>query len=134
MWGYIWYVERPRLARYLLTLLAFTLGLMTKPMLVTMPCVLLLLDYWPLKRFQLSQPGGDTPATTGTFEEQGAPFLRLLLEKTPFFALAAASSIVTFLVQKSGGAVSALDVYPVKIRIANGLVSYCRMLLGRAYC
>ena len=124
MWGYIWYVERPRLTRYLLTLLAFTLGLMTKPMLVTMPCVLLLLDYWPLKRFQLRQPGGDTPATTGTFEEQGAPFLRLLLEKTPFFALAAASSIVTFLAQRSGGAVSALDVYPVKIRIANALVSY----------
>ena len=124
MWGYIWYVERPRLTRYLVTLLAFTLGLMTKPMLVTMPCVLLLLDYWPLKRFQLSQPGGDTPATTVIFEEQGAPFLRLLLEKTPFFALAAASSIVTFLVQKSGGAVSALDVYPVKIRIANALVSY----------
>ena len=124
MWGYIWYVERPRLTRYLLTLFAFTLGLLMKPMLVTMPCVLLLLDYWPLKRFQLSQPGGDTRTTTGTFEEQGAPFLRLLLEKTPFFALAAASSIVTFLVQKSGGAVSALDVYPVKIRIANGLVSY----------
>jgi len=124
MWGYIWYVERPRLTRYLLTLLAFTLGLMTKPMLVTMPCVLLLLDYWPLKRFQLRQPGGDTPATTGTFEEQGAPFLRLLLEKTPFFALTAASSIVTFLAQRSGGAVSALDVYPVKIRIANALVSY----------
>ena len=124
MWGYIWYVERPRLTRYLLTLLAFTLGLMTKPMLVTMPCVLLLLDYWPLKRFQHSQPGGDTPATTGTFEEQGTPFLRLLLEKTPFFALTAASSIVTFLAQRSGGAVSALNVYPVKIRIANGLVSY----------
>jgi len=124
MWGYIWYVERPRLTRYLLTLLAFTLGLMTKPMLVTMPCVLLLLDYWPLKRFQLSQPGGDTPATTGIFKEQGVPFLRLLLEKTPFFALAAASSIVTFLAQRSGGAVSALDVYPVKIRIANALVSY----------
>ena len=124
MWGYIWYVERPRLTRYLLTLLAFTLGLMTKPMLVTMPCVLLLLDYWPLKRFQLSQPGGDTPATTGIFKEQGVPFLRLLLEKTPYFALAAASSIVTFLAQRSGGAVSALDVYPVKIRIANALVSY----------
>jgi len=124
MWGYIWYVERPRLTRYLLTLLAFTLGLMTKPMLVTMPCVLLLLDYWPLKRFQLRQPGGDTPATTGTFEEQGAPFLRLLLEKTPFFALTAASSIVTFLAQRSGGAMSTLDVYPVKIRIGNGLVSY----------
>jgi Tfp pilus assembly protein PilF len=124
MWGYIWYVERPRLTRYLLTLLAFALGLMIKPMLVTLPCVLLLLDYWPLKRFQLSQSGGDTPATTGTFQEQRAPFLRLLLEKTPFFALTATSSMVTFLVQRSGGAVSAFDVYPVKIRIANTLVSY----------
>ena len=124
MWGYIWYVERPRLSRYLLTLLAFTLGLMTKPMLVTLPCVLLLLDYWPLKRFQLSQSGGDILETAGTSEDQGASFLRLLLEKTPFLALSAISSMVTFLVQKSGGAVSAFDVYPVKIRIANALVSY----------
>ena len=130
LWGYIWYVERPRLTRYLLTLLAFTLGLMAKPVLVTLPCALLLLDYWPLKRFQLSQPGGDIPTTTGIFEEQGAPFLRLFLEKTPFFALTAASSIVTFLAQRSGGAVSTLDVIPVKIRIANGLVSYVSYIGG----
>lgn len=119
MWSYTWYVERSGINRYLLVLLFFIMGLMSKPMLVTLPFVLLLLDYWPLGRFQLGQSGNykilDIPKS---------PVRRLILEKVPFFVLAMISSVVTFIVQQSGGAVSSLDAIPLKIRTANALVSY----------
>ena len=124
MWMYVRYVERQRLSRYILVLFSFALGLLAKPMLVTLPCVLLLLDYWPLERFPFTQPNDDTLASTQASKEQVTPSLRLFLEKIPFFALAATSSIVTIFVQRGGGAVAALDVFPAKIRIANALVSY----------
>ncbi len=127
MWAYIYYVEKPRLHRYLLTLLTFALGLMAKPMLVTLPVVLLLLDYWPLKRFEIGQSASGLPAASQPStiaEKPGAQAFHLLLEKTPLFVLAAVSTFVTFVVQKSGGAVGALEVYPIKIRVANALVSY----------
>jgi Flp pilus assembly protein TadD len=127
MWAYIFYVEKPRLHRYLLTLLTFALGLMAKPMLVTLPVVLLLLDFWPLKRIELGQSASGLPAASQPStiaKKPGVQAFRLLLEKTPLFVLAAASSVVTFIVQKSGGAVGALEVYPTKIRVANALVSY----------
>ncbi len=108
MWAYLRYVKHPGVARYLLTLLTFALGLMAKPMLVTLPFVLLLLDYWPLARV--------------SFERQ--TIYRLILEKVPFFALSAISSVVTFLVQRSSGAVGSLGQYPLKIRIFNTLISY----------
>jgi len=127
MWAYIYYVEKPRLHRYLFTLLLFALGLMAKPMLVTLPCVLLLLDYWPLKRIELGQSASGQPAViqpSTIAKKPGAQAFRLLLEKTPLFVLVAVSSVVTFVVQKSGGAVGALEVYPIKIRVANALFSY----------
>jgi len=95
---------------YWLACLCFALGLMSKPMLVTWPLVLLLLDYWPLQRFQ---PGRAWP---------------LLVEKIPFFALAAAGSITTFAVQKITGAVVGLDSLPFGLRFENALISYCRYL------
>jgi tetratricopeptide (TPR) repeat protein len=131
IWAYTWYVERPRRTRYLLTLLTFTLGLMAKPMLVTLPFVLLLLDYWPLGRFQVDQLdtalGAPTQASLST-RSVSSQTLRLIWEKAPFFALAAASSVVTFLVQKGGGAVRPLERFPITIRIANGLVSYVKYM------
>jgi Flp pilus assembly protein TadD len=131
IWAYTWYVERPRPARYLLTLLAFTLGLMAKPMLVTLPFVLLLLDYWPLGRFQVGQLdttlGAPTQAPLSS-RSVSSQTLRLIWEKAPFFALAAASSVVTFLAQKSGEAIGSFDLFPLKIRLANALVSYIRYI------
>ena len=124
IWAYNWYVERPRRTRYLLTLLTFALGLMAKPMLVTLPFVLLLLDYWPLERFRVEQTGSNTTATSRALKTQRSSFPLLLWEKTPFFALTAVSGVVTLFAQKSGGALGAMDIYPVKIRIANTLVSY----------
>jgi protein O-mannosyl-transferase len=93
---------------YLLSLIFFALGLMSKPMLVTLPCALLLLDYWPLGRLRLETAR------------------RLVIEKLPFFLAAAAVSGVTFLVQKRGGAV--VGGSPLTDRVANAVVSYCRYL------
>jgi protein O-mannosyl-transferase len=98
---------------YLLSLLFFALGLMSKPMLVTVPFVLLLLDYWPLQRFGPS-----------ALNPQSSTLRRLALEKAPFFLLAAISSVITFIVQRKGGAVS--TSLTVGERIANALVSYVR--------
>jgi len=111
MHAYLRYVKTPGKINYLLVILLFALGLMAKPMLVTLPFVLLLLDYWPLKRFELVK--ADRPK-----------FFSLALEKTPLIALTVASSVVTFLVQRAGGAVSDIDVVPLYMRICNAVVSY----------
>jgi tetratricopeptide (TPR) repeat protein len=100
---------------YLLSLALFALGLMSKPMLVTLPFVLLLFDYWPLRRFELS-----------ALSSQLSTISRLVGEKAPFFLLAAASSVITFVVQRKGGAVSAS--LSLGGRIANALVSYVRYI------
>jgi tetratricopeptide (TPR) repeat protein len=122
MWSYVWYVERPGVNRYLLVLLFFILGLMAKPMLVTLPFVLLLLDYWPFGRFQLGQSNGFISNLSNPQKRSVA--LRLVWEKIPLFVIAGASSIVAVLAQQSGGAIGSLDKYPVSLRIANALVSY----------
>ena len=101
---------------YGLTLLLFALGLMCKPMLVTLPFVLLLLDYWPLDRFRSSAQSAVRTA------------LRLGFEKLPFFGLALASSIVTAVVQKHGEAFHSMARLPFLDRLTNALVSYVRCL------
>ena len=119
LWLYAGYVERlrsgrPGVAAYALTLVAFALGLMSKPMLVTLPCLLLLLDVWPLRRV--------------AFLEKAAPnaWRGVLLEKLPFFALVAASAVVTYQVQKAGGSVTA--ELGLGDRLANAVVSVVRYL------
>src|SRR5437667_1777587 len=104
---------------YALALLFFVLGLMSKPMLVTLPFVLLLLDYWPLQRLELS-----SYSAPSTLAAPRRLFRRLFVEKAPFLVLAGASSVVTFLVQKVGGAVSSLETIPLHLRIANALLAY----------
>jgi tetratricopeptide (TPR) repeat protein len=97
-------------------LLFFALGLMTKPMLVTLPFVMLLLDYWPLNRMGSAECGVRNIA-------------KLLLEKIPFFALAAASCVVTFLAQHHGGAVISLEKVSLNYRLENVPVAYAGYLL-----
>jgi len=116
--SYVRYVERSGLNRYLPVLFFFILGLMAKPMLVTLPFVLLLLDYWPLKRFRLGSSENGQDCRPRSF------YLGLVWEKLPFFLLAAGSSVITFMVQKSTGAVSTLAVIPFHVRIFNAIVSY----------
>ena len=125
LWAYVRYVRRPGFNRYLLVLVSFSLGLMAKPMLVTLPFVLLLLDYWPLRRFQFDsgQLQPKSHKSRNPRYQTSLPF-HLVSEKAPFFALTAVSSVVTFLAQQSGGALTSLDKLPLTLRIANALVSY----------
>ncbi|MEO6182381.1 MAG: tetratricopeptide repeat protein [Verrucomicrobiota bacterium] len=106
---------QPRQQRtsYFLSLIFFALGLMSKPMLVTLPFLLLLLDFWPLRRIQYP------PLKFNS---------RLIYEKIPFFGLSIISSIATFYVQKEGGSVSSLTHLSLTSRLANALVSYCRYI------
>jgi len=125
--AYCRYVENPRIINYLLIVLLLGLGLMAKPMLVTLPFVLLLLDFWPLKRFQLNNDRMLQADTVTFFGFQG--FLRLFLEKIPLFILVVFSCILTFLAQKNYGAVQALEALPLINRITNALISYSSYVL-----
>lgn len=131
MWTYVRYIERPRLNRYLLVLLSFSLGLLSKSMLVTLPFVLLLLDYWPLGRFQFAHlkknPKPSISKQNDVGGQKSIPF-SLLWEKVPFFILSAVSSVLTIIAQHKIGTVAPLELYPIDIRIANALVSYVRYI------
>jgi len=116
MWSYILYVKHSLRSMYLLSLLLFLLGLMSKPMLVTLPFVLLLLDYWPLRRFQFKYQDGCIQKIPVT--------ISLIREKIPFFILTVASCAITFFAQKQGGAIGSLDVFSLKARIGNAIISY----------
>jgi tetratricopeptide (TPR) repeat protein len=111
LWLYSLYVERRSASLYVLLLAAFVFGLMAKPMVVTLPFVLLLLDVWPLGRFR---KGGFTAGN----------WRAILLEKVPLLALAVGASAVTYLVQLHGGAVSKLATVPLRFRFGNALISY----------
>ena len=108
--AYLYYTRSPSVGRYLTVALAVVLGLMSKPMLVTLPFVLLLLDYWPLGRFKARR------------SNTRRRVLQLVLEKIPLIALSAVSSIVTFLAQR--GAIGWTEQLPVSARISNALVAY----------
>jgi Tfp pilus assembly protein PilF len=115
---------------YALSLVAFALGLMSKPMLVTLPFVLLLLDYWPLHQLQLPLKERKVGTPTGGWDSRSYLTIKeLLVEKIPFFALSLASCVVTFIAQKSGGAVAAFESLPFGARLENALVSYAAYLV-----
>ena len=108
------------------SLLAFALGLLAKPMLVTLPFVMLLLDYWPLNRVAGCKLNVDGSAAA---KFQPATFnLQLVTEKIPFFLLAAASCMITFLAQHHGGMVVSLDEMPLGYRLDNVPLAYLRYL------
>ncbi len=117
--AYLRYVRRSTLASYLLVMLTLALGLMSKPMLVTLPFVLLLLDYWPLGRFGKFDP---IPPVQSSSRPGLRTFGRLFLEKVPLLLLSALSSLVTSLVQKD--AMSSFDRLPISLRVANAVISY----------
>ena len=137
MWAYVRCVEtfnrqrfqperlrgKPANVFYGLALLFFALGLMAKPMVATLPFVLLLLDYWPLDRTQW------TASVSGS--KAKVPLSRLLKEKLPFLALTVVSCAVTFRAQRTGGAVVSLERLPIGDRVANAAVSYV-WYLGKA--
>ncbi|HYA13948.1 MAG TPA: hypothetical protein VEF33_06380, partial [Syntrophales bacterium] len=141
MGTYVFYVERPGIKLYLLTILFFTLGLMVKPMLVTLPFVLLLLDYWPLKRFKLGSSDKVAQSMELTLGKQknkkrkskrqtaevrslhpSLPYL--VKEKIPFLILSALSGIVSVFAARGAGAMSDFELMPLGTRISNAFVSY----------
>ena len=111
--AYFHYIRRSSARRYVLMMVVFSLGLMSKPMLVTLPCVLLLLDWWPLQRLRFAK--SLSPPRSASY---------LVWEKIPLFLLSIISSIITFVVQQSSGAMSSLEHMPFGIRLANAAVSY----------
>jgi tetratricopeptide (TPR) repeat protein len=100
------YVKAPRASRYLLVALLFAMGLMAKPMVITLPFLLLLIDFWPLER---------SPST---------PISRLVLEKMPLLALSGASAVITLYAQRVGGALGSTGALPLGMRIKNAVYSY----------
>lgn len=115
MGAYVWYCTRPSIKRYAWVTLLFVLGLLSKPMLVSLPIVLLFMDYWPLNRFSLKN------SRAGQVVADLLPCLR---EKIPLFTLTVVMSVITFLVQRSAEAVSTLAERPLLLRLANATVSY----------
>ena len=136
IWAYVRYTERPGINRYLLTLLTFALGLMAKPMLVTLPFVLLLLDYWPLGRLQwASKDTGRNlpPAESAGLNRRVSSTFHLVVEKIPLFVLSAASSVVTCIAQQSGGSMMLIERLPLKFRIINAMTSYLGYIVKMFY-
>jgi tetratricopeptide (TPR) repeat protein len=124
--AYRWYAREPRPGRYAVVAFFFALGLMAKPQVITLPFVLLLWDYWPLRR--MFADGG--PVATGT--EIAFPprsFLNLLLEKLPLVALSAISAVVTMNAQRVGGGIN--PELSLAARLANAVVCYARYV-GKA--
>jgi tetratricopeptide (TPR) repeat protein len=118
--AYIDYVEKPCARRHVMVFILFCLGLMTKPMVVTLPIILLLLDFWPLRRLNLGEAGvGDKHFNVSCKQS----VIRLLLEKIPLFAVAFASMVITYLIQQDK-AMATEDFFGFGMRLCNALYSY----------
>src|SRR6266478_3818857 len=115
---YVRYVEAPSSIRYVWTAITLALGLLAKPMLVTWPFVMMLLDYWPLRRFEITSR-----------REVAAKVWPLVREKIPLFALVAAAAVVTSIAQSHAGAVRPFAEFPLALRLSNALVLYAKYLL-----
>jgi protein O-mannosyl-transferase len=113
MLAYLRYVEIPTAGRYVIACGIFAMGLMSKSMLVTLPLVLLLMDYWPLERIG----------------RQNVSLKKLIIEKIPLFILSVIVCVVTVIAQRGSGAVSKINSVPLGPRINNALVSYCEYIL-----
>jgi protein O-mannosyl-transferase len=116
--AYGWYARRPSVGRYLLVGLAFALGLCAKPMVITLPFVLLLLDFWPLRRVE----GFSSPNPVFPVEQR--KIKQLVVEKTPLLLLCVASAIITLIAQSSAGAVASTASVPLTERMTNAIWSY----------
>lgn len=142
--AYGWYARKPEVKRYLVLTVLFVLGLSAKPMVITLPFVLLLLDYWPLKRIagweQAATPKGRknrraqvaVAPSNAAFPVTQAPLSRLILEKTPLLVFCAGSAVITVIAQRSVGALRSLETYTLSIRLVNSLFGYA-MYVWKAF-
>jgi Flp pilus assembly protein TadD len=115
--AYCWYARQPDWRRYLVFAGLFLLGLMSKPMVITLPFVLLLLDYWPLGRVR----GGHA-------DTSAAPLSKLVVEKLPLIALSAASAVITMQAQRAGGAMRSTAQFSLAVRLENAVMAYAMYL------
>jgi tetratricopeptide (TPR) repeat protein len=142
--AYGWYVRKPGVARYLAVAVLFAMGLMSKPMVITLPLVLLLLDYWPLGRLAWEgmptracpepsrgvqaehspAPACDRADSRPAMPANPQPLWKLCLEKLPLLALSVGSSIVTIMAQRAGGALLKSAAHDPVLRLENVIVSY----------
>ena len=114
IWAYLWYAQKPGWRRYVMVAVLFAAGLLSKSMLVTLPFVLILLDYWPIGRFS---------------ESKGLRwFWRAIVDKSPLLALSAASCVVTYLSQAQAETVLDTVLLPPGLRVSNALMSYVRYI------
>ena len=128
--AYARYAKAPSRARYIWIAVTLALGLMCKPILVTWPFVMLLLDYWPLERIR-----GQRSESRGHKSQVSLPAVAsakaggLVVEKLPLFGLAAASAVITYIAQSHGGAVRNVVDAPISLRLSNALISYVKYLV-----
>jgi len=129
LWAYGWYANRPSWMRYLVVLAAFAAGLASKPMVITLPFVLLLLDYWPLRR---ANPAPDECVRGYVFcsgaNGAGNSWTRLVLEKFPLLVFSVASAVITMHVQHAGGAMRTASEFSVSVRVENAIYAYALYL------
>jgi protein O-mannosyl-transferase len=126
LFAYVRYTERPGWARYLQAVFLFALGLMAKPMLVTLPLMFILLDYWPLRRLAPVNRWGEEGLADSV--HYGPVLWRLLKEKFPFLLLSFCSVLITLYVAKIGGQVQSTADFPIAGRIGNALIAYVSYL------
>jgi len=120
LWAYGCYVRKPNWKRYLAVAALFAAGLASKPMVITLPFVLLLLDYWPLHRARTANADSTSPLTR--------PWPRLIVEKLPLLALSVASAFLTMPAQRAAGAMRTTTQFPIGVRVANALYAYAMYL------
>ncbi len=135
--AYVRYAEARSIGRYAWVAVTLALGLLAKPMLVTWPFIMLLLDYWPLRRFVSLVGTSRCDVPRKLSGQRGVPtssrtwsiVRRLVVEKIPLFALMLASAIMTLIAQSRGGAVRTFAAAPVAFRLSNAVVSYAKYIL-----
>ena len=127
--AYRWYAREPRVIRYVAVAVLFGFGLMSKPQVITFPCVLLLWDYWPLRRMFA---GGQEPSSGEQLAAlPGKSLAWLVLEKLPLFAICLASALITLRAERTG-ALTGIYFHPFSVRLQNAIISYVRYV-GKAF-
>jgi tetratricopeptide (TPR) repeat protein len=121
LWAYVWYIEEPTWRRFVCVAGSLALGLLAKPMLVTLPCVLLLLDYWPLRRLAL--PGLPASGPPPSPESRAYSFRQLLVEKLPLFALSIVFCVIAPIAQWQGHALRTLEEKPFLLRLETAVMA-----------
>ncbi|MCG6877777.1 MAG: tetratricopeptide repeat protein [Deltaproteobacteria bacterium] len=127
LWSYLRYLERFKVGWYCLVVLFFILGGMAKPMIVTLPFALLLLDYWPLGRFKAFR------SNAARTEKMGLSRYGPVVEKVPLFVIVVMIAAIGFVAQQRGGALTSIDTLPIGTRVSNAIVSYVIYLWKAVY-